>query len=273
MKGVFHVSKNNGLRGLIILNTISYIIMIAVNILANVLPINGVTTAEVANSYQNLFTPAPITFAIWGVIYLLLAAFVVYQFGALKGKRHRGELINNIGIFFAVSSFANAAWIFAWHYKNIAASLVIMIIILLSLMIAYTRINSFELTKRDKAFVRFPFSVYFGWITIATIANITVWLVSIGWSGWGLSDQTWTIIVIALGMIIALTTMITSNDIAYGLVIIWAYIGILIKQLSPSGFNSEYTGIIIAAAVSILILTVAIIYILYKRKAHSRYYP
>lgn len=274
MKGAFVVSgKNNGLRGLIIFNTISFIIMIAVNILANLLPINGVTTAQVSEAYPNLFTPAPITFAIWGVIYILLAVFVIYQFGALKGNRRRAEVIRNIGVFFGISSLVNAGWIFAWHYKNIAASLIIMIILLLSLLVVYTRINSLEMSKREKALIRFPFSIYLAWITIATIANFTVWLVSIDWSGWGLSDQSWTIIVIILGMIISLALMTANDDAAYGLAIIWAYAGIMIKQLSESGFNGEYTGIIIAAAISILIIVITMIYIIYKRKNYRRAYP
>lgn len=274
MKGAFVVSRNNnGLRGLVIFNTISFIIMIAVNILANTLPINGVTTAQVSEAYPNLFTPAPITFAIWGVIYILLAIFVIYQFGAFKGNRRREEVVRNIGIFFGVSSLVNAGWIVAWHYKNIAASLIVMIVLLLSLLVVYMRINSLEMSKRERALVRFPFSIYLAWITIATIANFTVWLVSIDWSGWGLSDQSWTIIVIILGMIISLALMTANDDAAYGLAIIWAYTGIIIKQLSESGFNGEYTGIIIAAAISILIIVITMIYIIYKRKNYRRAYP
>jgi len=264
--------NSNAPKKLIFLNTAFYIIMIAVNALAEILPINGITTAEVANKYPNLFTPAPITFSIWGLIYILLAVFVIYQFGAWKGKRRRGEIIREIGVFFILSSIANAAWLIAWHYKKIAASLIIMIILLLSLMIAYTRINSLDLTKKNKIFVRLPLSVYFAWISIATIANATAWLISIDWSGLGLPNQLWAIIAIVLGLILCLVPMAINNDIAYGLTIIWAYVGILIKHLSPSGFNGQYIGVIIAAAVSILIICIKIIHILHKEKAGRRKY-
>ena len=238
-----------------IFNAITFIMMVTVNALANIMPINNITTGEVSDSYPNLFAPAPITFAIWGVIYLLLALFVLYSLGLFKGKKgYSTEAIGRIKLCFIISSVANSVWIFAWHNKMISLTLIMMAIIFVTLMLTYIRIGSGELTAKEKVFVKLPFSVYFGWITIASIANITTYLVSIGWNGFNAPEQMWMIIVVAAGLLICGTTTVLKKDVAYGLVILWAYTGILIKHLSKNGFAGEYTGVIIAVSISLLLL-------------------
>ncbi|GAA0180185.1 tryptophan-rich sensory protein [Clostridium sediminicola] len=261
-----------GKRGITFINVlvvVTYLIMIAVNFLANSIPINGVTTGEVASKYKNLFTPAPITFSIWGLIYLLLAAYTIYQLGFFQKDKsvERDSLLKKIGIFFSISSIANALWILSWHYYKIPSSLLLMIVMLICLIMIVSEINKTDLSCRDKFFIKIPFSVYFGWITIATIANVTTFLVSIGWDGLGISEETWTIIVILLGLLISVITILKNNDFIYGLVIIWAYIGILIKHKSPNGFAGQYPAIITTLIISIGILVIVDIYIL-KRKSH-----
>ena len=183
--------------------------MVTVNALANILPLNGLTTGEVSDSYPNLFAPAGITFSIWGVIYLGLAGFILYQLGAFKGKSGiNQEVIMKIGHYSRISSLANTAWIFSWHFKLIQLSLVLMVVILVCLIKINTRLHAMDLRIKEKIFVRIPFSIYFGWITVATIANVTVFLVSIGWDGWGLSERVWTIIALGLGLIISMATTI-----------------------------------------------------------------
>lgn len=251
-------TENDRLAVLKIINTIAYIGMIIVNILAEALPINGVSTGEVANAYPNLFTPSPLTFSIWGLIYLLLAGFVLYQLGvfSLKNQTYRADVIKDIGLWFAASCLANTAWIFAWHYKRIALSVVFMLLLLVTLIVIVGKIQKQELSLKEKFFIKLPFSIYFAWITIATIANITVLLVSLDFSGWGISRQAWTVAVMLLGLLIGLIVMIKNKDVAYGLVMVWAYAGILIRHISNNGFNGVYPSVIITAVACIVLFAV-----------------
>lgn len=248
-----------------VLTTVSFLVMISVNALANILPINGVKTGEVSDSYRNLFAPAGITFAIWGLIYLLLAGYTLYQLGFFQSNTSafKGNLLNKVGIYFSLSSIANALWIFAWHYFHIALSVLLMIIILVCLILINQETTKTQLSLREKIFVRLPFSVYFGWITVATIANITTLLVSLGWDGFGISEAIWAIVIIIVGFVIAVATMLKNHDFFYGLVIIWAYAGILLKHMSEKGFNGQYPAIITTVIICLIVLGVVEIYLLF----------
>lgn len=246
---------------------ITYLAMIIVNGLANALPINGMITGDISDSYPNLFAPTGITFIIWGVIYLLLAAHSAYQLGLFckKGEEVKTALLKEVGILFSISSLANVAWIFAWHYKNILLSLLFMLIILVCLMLIYVRINKETLTANEKVFIRLPFSVYFGWITVATIANATVLLVSLLGSNLnllGISEVVWTVVILLIGLAIGAFTTFKNRDIPYGLVIVWAYIGILIKHLlaQPDGFNSQYPAVIVTVIISLVMLVATLVF-------------
>ncbi len=247
---------------------ITYLIMIVVNALANILPINGQQTGQVSDAYPNLFAPAGVTFAIWGLIYLLLAAYVLYNLGLFQGDKSsvKKRLLKKIEVIFSVSSIANTAWIFSWHYHIIPLSMLLMIIILVCLIYIILLVNKEQLSIREKIFIRLPFSVYFGWITVATIANATALLVSLDWKGFGISEPVWTIIIISIGMIIAAVTTIRNRDIAYGLVPIWAYIGILIKHLSAGGFSGQYPGIIATVIACIVLLLGVLTYVVIARR-------
>lgn len=237
------------------LNAITFVMMVTVNALANILPINGIGTGAVSDAYPNLFAPAGLTFAIWGVIYLLLAGFVIYQLGFIKVKNvERVDTIKRIGWYFIISSVANTVWVFSWHYRMIPLSLLLMLVILICLILAYNGINKAPLTSQEKAFVRLPFGVYFGWITVATIANVTTLLVSIGWNGFGLSQSVWTIVALAAGLVIGVATIWKNKDIAYGLVILWAYAGILNKHVMANGFANQYPEIIATVAISMAVV-------------------
>lgn len=140
-----------------VLTLITFILMVVVNALANILPINGIGTGAVSDSYPNLFAPAGITFAIWGLIYLLLAGYSFYQLGKHnKTGEVSNELLNKIGVVFSVSSIANTIWIFTWHYRIIALSMVLMIIILVCLAIIVSAIRKETLNTKEKIFVKLP---------------------------------------------------------------------------------------------------------------------
>lgn len=252
---------------LILINTIMYIVMVAVNALANILPINNVGTGTVSDTYSNLFTPAPITFSIWVLIYLLLAGFVIYQYIGIKNEQ-TVKAINAIGLYFALSSLANTTWILAWHYFLIEISVLLMLIIFVCLAAIYLALNKIPFSRQQWFFIKLPFSVYFGWISIAAVANIVAFLTSLGWNNLFLPEQVWTVLIMLLASAAGIRVSLRYNDIAYALVFVWAYLGILIKHVSLTGFNCNYPGIIVTAVLCIIML-IAAIYSILKNKITS----
>lgn len=245
--------------------TITFVLMVFVNFLANALPLNGRQTGEVSDLYGNLFAPAGVTFAIWGLIYLLLGSHVLYQWGLFhRGGRLEGSLLSWIGTLFSLSSVANTGWILAWHYDFIWLSALLIISILLLLIAINQTIVRLELTPREELLVRLPFSVYFGWITVATVANITAWLVSIEWSGFGLSEPVWAVVIIAVAASIGTVTMLRNRDFAYGLVLIWAFIGIAIKHTSDAGFAGNYPAVIVTTIACIAVFAASVAMIVWR---------
>lgn len=253
-----------------ILVVVTYLVMIAANAAANALPLNGRSTGDISLAYPSLFTPAAVTFSIWGVIYLLLGAHVLYQLGLFRDRPDTAAdtaLLNRVGVLFALSSLTNTAWIFAWHYDLIPLSAVLLITILVLLALIVTTIRRADLTGRRRWFIGVPFSVYFGWSTVAVVANITVLLVYWRWDGFGLADSTWAVAIILVAMGIGTAVMLRNRDVAYGLVLIWAYLGILIRQTSD--LAGQYPMIIAAVVFSLMVYLIAEALILRRRTAAS----
>lgn len=243
-----------------IITALTYLLMVVVNSLANILPINGLTTGDISDSYPNLFAPAGITFSIWGLIYLLLGIYTVYQF---TGKN---KLIAKINPYFIATSVINAAWIFSWHYRLIGLSVLLIIVLLFCLIKIADTFKGESWSAKDKWLIRTPFSVYFGWLTVATIAAITTFLVSINFNGFGLSNQLWTVLVLFVGAAIGTIRMIKDKNIAYGLVLVWAYLGILLKHLSPTAFNQQYPSIIAAVGLCLVVFLITDTALLLKKQ-------
>ncbi|PKO06150.1 MAG: tryptophan-rich sensory protein [Chloroflexi bacterium HGW-Chloroflexi-3] len=208
-----------------ILNLISLLATITVNALANILPINNLQTGEVSDSFGALFTPAGYVFAIWGVIYLTLAVFAVYQ--VLPAQKENARL-DRVGIWFILANLFNGGWIFAWHYLLFPLSMLLMLGLLVSLVVIYLRlgIGTGKISLNERWLVDMPFSIYLGWISVATIANASVFLLDLNWDGFGLSETIWTVIVLLVGVILGLIMTLKRSEVFYTLVLIWAFIGI-----------------------------------------------
>jgi hypothetical protein len=243
---------------IIALTALAYVAMVTVNALATILPINNRTTGEISDSYPNIFAPAGITFSIWGVIYLLLGAYVVYQVVQLfTSKKPRSTQATQIQLFFALSSVINIAWIFAWHYDWIGVSVLLMLGLLATLITIADLTKTAQLPAREQMLTKIAFGVYFGWITIATIANITTYLVKLGWNGLGLPDAFWMILVLLVSVIISVWRTWKDRNLAYGLVPVWAYGGIWLKHTSPQGFDAQYPSVIAAVMVCLVVLVIS----------------
>jgi hypothetical protein len=253
---------------LAILNLIGFLGTVIVNGLSSALPINGKTAGELSDQYPNLFVPSGLTFSIWGVIYILLAIFVIYGLIVVVRKyTEKSSFIGNIGVLFFISCLANMGWIFAWHYEVVPLSLVLMLILLATLITIYLRlrIGKSDSYKTEKYLVHLPFSVYLGWITIATIANVTALLVYTNWNTFGLGEPFWTVAVIVVGIGITLSVLLIRKDIFYCLVVDWALLGILLKRLADS---TPVQSVIVVTIVGLVLITVGVIIQLIRRKVY-----
>lgn len=240
-----------------------YVAMVVVNFMANSLPINNRSTGQISDDYPNLFAPAGPAFSIWGLIYLLLAGYVFYQF--TKSSQNREGLLKKINPLFIATSFANILWIFAWHYDYIGLSVVIMAVLLFLLIKIADILRGEIFSSLEKLFIWAPFSIYFGWITVAAIANITVFLVSVGWNGFGIADYIWTSIILLVGALIGILRMRKDKNVAYGFVLVWAYLWILFKHLSAGGFDGQYPSIITTVIICLVLFTFFIGRLFYKK--------
>jgi hypothetical protein len=212
-----------------VVNVVAVIGTLIVNGLANALPLNGLTTGEISDRFEVYFVPAGYVFSIWGLIYLALIGFAIYQ--ALPAQRENPRL-QSVGYLFAFSCAANVAWLFLWHYEQFLWSVMAMVALLLSLILIYLRlgIGRIEVSTAERWLVQVPFSVYLGWVTVATIANVTSVLDYVSWGGWGIAPQMWAVIMLVVGAGIATAVGLTRGDVAYMLVIVWAFVGIAVKH-------------------------------------------
>ena len=246
---------DNGSALLRWLNVVAFVLTVIINGLAgSTTLIGGVNTAFISDSNPTLITPAGFTFAIWGIIYLLLGVFVVYQ--ALPSQKEK-EYHKQISWLFILISIANISWIFLWQYNQLTLSLPVIFLLLIGLILIYTRlgIGKTQVPLKEKLAIHTPFSVYLGWITIASIANVAVTLVSLNWDGFGINPETWAILIIIIALLLTLTILATRKDVAYSLVITWALFGIISKQTNPNIVTTaEASAIIILIALAIVII-------------------
>jgi len=238
------------------MNVLAFALTVVVNSLAGSTTIlGGKLTADISDANPTLVTPAGYVFSIWGIIYVLLGIFVVYQ--ALRSQAEK-DFHERIGWLFVLSSLLNIVWLFLWQYEYLSLSVVVMFMLLATLIAIYLRlgIGKSKVALGEKLAVHVPFSVYLGWITIATIADVSVTLVSVNWDGFGISQETWATLVIVVALLIALLVVATRKDVAYGLVIIWALLGIAVKQSGNQNIVmlTEISAVLVAISLAVSVL-------------------
>ncbi|RVU82820.1 tryptophan-rich sensory protein [Leucothrix sargassi] len=241
----------------------AFIFVILVNYVSNALPLNGMTQKDLSDKYSSLFTPAAFTFSIWGVIYFFLAIFVIYQ--ALPAQR-KSALVSKVSKLFILSCFANVAWLFAWHYEFVSLSLLIMFGILGTLIAIYRALglNLREATWTEHLCLHVPFSMYTAWITVATMANISVLQNSMGLDNALTDATTWTLLKLAIVAAIAAIVVLRRMDFIYGLVIAWAAFGIMSKQVGTPVIEG---AAMMVSAFAILVATYVAMVALFKDDA------
>jgi len=230
------------------------------NIAANLNPINGLTIGEISNTLFKdvLITPANYAFAIWGLIYLGLFSFAVYQ--ALPQQKNNA-LLERISYLLVLSSAAQIVWVFAFLSRSFLLSLLAMFAILLSLIISYYRlqIGKKRISSRDKWFVQIPVSIYLAWISVATVVNVAIVLYNWSWNGWEIDPQIWSGIVLLLAGILVTIVALVRRDLAFVFVYIWAFLAISIRHL-------DKPIIFITAGLLSLLLLILVMFILARRR-------
>ena len=223
-------------------NVLSAALALTVNILASALPLNGQNTGEISDRFQVYFVPAGYVFAIWGIIYIGWIAFVVYQFLPAQKENPR---LQKLGYWFALSGVFNAAWLFCWHYNQFGLSVLVMLALLGTLIFSYLKLDvgRSAISAAERWCVDVPFSIYLGWITVATVANITSYLYFINWNGFGIPAQAWSVIMIGVASVLGGLMALTRRDSGYLFVLVWSFIGIAVKQAGfPLVANSAWAA-------------------------------
>jgi len=236
------------------------LVTITVNVLANTLPLNGQYTGEISDRFDIYFVPAGYVFSIWGLIYLGLLAFTIYQ--ALPAQKD-DELLKKIYPAYWIGSLANIVWLFLWHYNIFSLTLVAMLTLLASLLLIYVQISkeSANLDRNQKWLVKLPFSIYLGWISVATIANVTQVLFFFNWGGWGISPAVWAVIMLSIAAFLGILMVWREYNFAYSLVLVWAFIGIAYSQAhTPLVANTAWI-------VSLLLIIAMILALFFKRRS------
>jgi hypothetical protein len=205
---------------------------LVVNGLANALPIAGRTTGEISDSFPVVVTPAGYVFAIWGVIYLGLAGYAIWQSLPAQSDNPRARAL---AVPVTIANLANLAWILLWHNLWIGTSLVVMLVLLASLIVVYLRLHGPAarrpaVTRAERIWAYGTFSVYLGWITVATVANVTIALYDAGWGGGFLPAAVWGAITLVVATLLGVRMLVGYTDLAYVAVLVWAFVGIVVAQ-------------------------------------------
>lgn len=211
-----------------ILNGIAFLAVVFINYLSNTGILNNTTIGKISKNYNTLFTPAGYAFSIWGLIYLLLFGFVIYQGKSFFIKVKEDVFVEKIGYWFVISCVANSAWVFCWIYEFTGLSCICIFLLLFSLLKIVIR-NNMQFLKTSfttKLFVHWPFVIYAGWVTLASIANLAAYLVKINWTGFGISPQIWTFLMIVIATLINVYMVVKRNMFAFAFVGVWALIAI-----------------------------------------------
>ena len=239
-----------------IANIIAFVVMVFVNYLSNTGAINNTTIGNVSDSLNTLFTPAGYAFSIWGIIYLFLLGFIIYQSRSLFKKVRDDEFILKIGWYFVLSCVANVLWITFWLYGYVNFSALCIFVLLYSLLkiILNNKMELWDAPISIIVFLWWPFVIYSGWITVASIVNVSAYLMDMGWDGFGISETTWAIIMIIIAGIINLLVIWKRNMREFGLVGIWALAAIAVANWEINqtvAYAAIFTAAILFGNVSI----------------------
>lgn len=252
-----------------IIVAITYIVMIAFTVLSFIKPFNGRDLIEITSSYPNFVTPSFYSYYIWILIYLLLGLFMVYQLDIAGHNINqvKKEVLFNSQIIFLVFCWLNILTIISFQFDYIALASVVILTMLICVSFLCKSLSITELSRQGKWFIKLPFSILYGWLTVSTVRTVVILFVSIRWEGFGIPIPLWAAATLAGMAVYAAIRTQRNKDIVYCLTIIWGYIGILIKHLSETGYDGQYPQLVIADIINIALLAGSAGVLLYKKKS------
>jgi hypothetical protein len=250
-------------RLLAIMNLIALGFQILLSYLVQVKSFSTQDVGQVSAKFDTVFTPAGITFAIWGLIYTSLFAFCLFHLYKSFSKGSSCQVnqdTQNIGWLFVINNISTGFWLIAWVNEQLLVSVVLMMIQLFTLIRISIKahISNPDRSVQTVILTQFPLSIYFGWICIASIANISAWLKFTGWNGMGISESFWVIILIGIATLLSLFIILVRRNLPFGFVILWALYGIVLKrkqvdyQLFENVINAAYGAFAIILMVMII---------------------
>lgn len=261
-------------KTLAILNFVFYVIAFSVSNLSQFAIFGGATNADISNKYATVFTPAGITFSIWGVIYLFLFGFTVYHLiRSYKDDVHAeaSQDLLKIGNLFIINNIATTCWVFAFTYEYLFTSMLLIIIQLIALLKIFINLNLFnnDKTFSNKLFTQFSLTIYFAWLCVANIANISLYLVSVNWDGFGIAPATWAIVMIIVTVVLSIFIITIKENPFFGLVILWALYGIILKRTAVS--ELDFSNVILTAWIGSGVVAILTIFQLYKIGTYKKH--
>jgi hypothetical protein len=233
------------------MNLLAMLGALIVNVLSNALPLNGLNTGEISDRFRVFFVPAGYVFSIWGVIYIGWFAFIIFQF---RQSEKASPRMRRLGYWFALSCVFNAVWLFCWHYERFGLSVLVMLALLATLIVSYLRLDvgRVRVSAAERWSVDIPFGLYLGWVSVATVANISSYLYYIHWDGFGIAPQGWAVIMLAVASLLGLGMALSRRDAACLCVFVWAFIGIAVRQsAAPLVANSAWAAALLALALAV----------------------
>lgn len=249
-------------------NMVAVLFTIGINYYSQLYTINGNRVSDMSNKYSNLFTPAGYAFAIWGIIFLALFAFAAYQIYRTIVRKRQFDFISQSGLWFVVATVGTGLWVVVWLYDYTLLSVAVMLVTLFSLIkiVVNTDMERWRAPAKTIVFGWWPISIFSGWITVATIANISAYLSKIGWNGGFLSPIDWTIVMIVCATLLNLILIYTRGMREFAVVGAWALIAIYVRH------QNNYESIAMTALVcAALILISVFIHAFMNRKINPFY--
>jgi hypothetical protein len=254
-----------------IFHAIGFILVVGVKLLTLEQPINGIRTSDISNRYAHLLLPAPVALTIIrSILYLALAAFVIYQLWLAFWGNHLQELtrlMTHMRHWWLISCVANAGWYFAWHYELMPFAFLLQLLLLVSLIAIHYNfaIGHAVVSRREKWLLQIPFSIYLGWVSFSSLVNLETLMVYWGWNGQLIGMVTWTVLMVGLCAGFAAYMILQHYNITYGLVIIWALISIIIQRVISDGL--PVPALTTACYIAIVLVAGTIGWHIYKRKS------